>query len=101
MTIYDWLDESTKDILINMISERLQLDVDYTYRNENFINTGNPLKTISFTTTDAHYTLIIRKIFDDKIYFPGDFSKQLTGLDEQVKNHIIQEHREKQLNKIL
>jgi len=95
MTIYDWLDESSKDILITIISDRLQMDLDFMYSE----NSG--LKTISFTTDVAHYTLIIRKIFADKIYFPGDFSKQLTGLDEQVKNHIIQEWREKQLNKIL
>ena len=66
------------------------------------------MKLISFTSAEAHYTIIVDK--DSKIHYPTDFSEQMEGIQQQVTNYIIldkrecealQEIRETKLNQIL
>ncbi len=91
--IYNWLNDETSKILINMIKQRIN-----TKEKLNYVSTPN-MKLISFTTNEAHYTIVVDK--DNKISYPSDFSEQMEGIQQQVNNYIIQETREYKLNKLI
>lgn len=90
--IYNWLNDETSKILINMIKKRINIETNITFQ-------MGRMKLISFTTDEAHYTIIVDK--DSKIHYPTDFSEQMEGIQQQVANYIIQETREYKLNQIL
>ena len=92
--IYNWLNDETSKILINMIKKRINIKEKLNY----YIGPSN-LKIINFTTIEAHYSIIVDK--DSKIHYPTDFSEQMEGIQQQVTNYIIQETRETKLNQIL
>ena len=92
--IYNWLNDETSKILINMIKQRINIKEKLNY----YIGPSN-LKIINFTTIEAHYSIIVDK--DSKIHYPSDFSEQMEGIQQQVTNYIIQETREYKLNQIL
>ena len=92
--IYNWLNDETSKILINMIKQRINTKEKLNY----YIGPSN-LKIINFTTIEAHYSIIVDK--DSKIHYPTDFSEQMEGIQQQVTNYIIQETRETKLNQIL
>ena len=92
--IYNWLNDETSKILINMIKQRINIKEKLHY----YIGPSN-LKIINFTTIEAHYSIIVDK--DSKIHYPTDFSEQMEGIQQQVTNYIIQETRETKLNQIL
>lgn len=92
--IYNWLNDETSKILINMIKQRINTKEKLKY----YIGPYN-MKLISFTTDEVHYTIIVNK--DSKIHYPTDFSEQMEGIQQQVTNYIIQETREYKLNKLI
>lgn len=101
--IYNWLNDETSKILINMIKKRINTKEKLNY----YIGPSN-MKLISFTSDEAHYTIIVDK--DSKIHYPADFSEQMEGIQQQVTNYIIldkrecealQETREYKLNKLI
>lgn len=91
--IYNWLNDETSKILINMIKQRIN-----TKEKLNYVSIPN-MKLINFTTNEAHYTIVVDK--DSKIHYPSDFSEQMEGIQQQVTNYIIQETREYKLNKLI
>ena len=92
--IYNWLNDETSKILINMIKQRIN-----TKEKLNYYIGPSKLKIINFTTIEAHYSIIVDK--DSKIHYPTEFSEQMEGVQQQVANYIIQETREYKLNQIL
>ena len=92
--IYNWLNDETSKILINMIKQRINTKEKLNY----YIGPSN-LKLINFTTDEAHYSIVVDK--DSKIHYPSDFSEQMDGIQQQVTNYIIQETREYKLNKLI
>ncbi len=60
--IYNWLNDETSKILINMIKQRINTKEKLNYY---YIGPCN-LKIINFTTIEAHYTIIVDK--DSKIH---------------------------------
>lgn len=94
--IYNWLNEDNKDILIEMIKSRLNSNQRFEYSGE--IET-NKMKYISFAINDAHYSIVITN--DGQIHYPTDLSEQLSGLQQQVEQYILQESRDKKLKKII
>ena len=103
--IYNWLNEDNKDILIEMIKSRLNSNQRFEYSGE--IETTCKkifffkiiIYYISFAINDAHYSIVITN--DGQIHYPTDLSEQLSGLQQQVEQYILQESREKKLKKII
>ena len=99
--IYNWLNDDTAKILINMIKKRINIETNITFQ-------MGRMKLISFTTDEIHYTIIVSE--DNEIHYPSDFSEQMEGIQQQVTNYIIldkrecealQETREYKLNKLI
>jgi uncharacterized protein YbcV (DUF1398 family) len=93
--IYNWLNENTKNILIKMIKSRLNNNQRLKYSDVK----ANRMKYISFNTIDTNYTIVITD--DGQIHYPSEFCEQLTGLQQQVEQYILQESRDKKLKQII
>jgi hypothetical protein len=100
--IYNWLNEDNKDILIKMIEDRLRIKFPIlTLKSCNVKKDkcGEFSKYISFNVSNQHLEIVISN--NGQICYQPDFSEQLSDLQQQVEQYILQESRDKKLNQLL